>query len=132
MVLMLDEDESFSMQAYVTSPGYQSTVLRGFITQQRADGLYAAPLLPQLFYGASGSALSTWRQYLPTSGSQTILSRSGGLPTLPREQLYWRKIRDTAPARTTIQPAPQRTAINPMLILIPVLLGGLIYYMMRK
>ena len=132
MVLMLDEDESFSMEAYVTSPGYQSPILKGFLVQQRADGTYATPLNPRLFYGASGSALSTWRQYLPTSGAQTILSRSGGLPNLPREELYWRKISDTTPTRTSIQPAPQKAEISPMILLVPVLIGGLIYYMMRK
>ena len=92
MSLMLDWDESFSMQANVTSPGPQSVVLRGYITEQRPDGLYAAPLLPQLFYGANGSQLTTWRQNLTGTGSQTILSRSGGQPSIPKEELYWRRV----------------------------------------
>jgi hypothetical protein len=92
MSLMLDWDQSFSMQANVTSPGYQSVVLRGYITERRPDGLYAAPLLPQLFYGADGTQLTTWRQYISGTGSQTILSRSGGQPSIPKEELYWRRI----------------------------------------
>jgi len=98
MSLMLDWDESFSMQANVTGPGYQGVVLRGYITERRPDGLYAAPLLPQLFFGADGTQLSTWRQYIPGTGSQTILSRSGGQPSIPKEQLYWRRIGDTVSA----------------------------------
>jgi len=92
MSLMLDWDESFSMQANVTSPGYQSVVLRGYIMDRRSDGLYAASLLPQLFYGADGTQLTTWRQYLSGTGSQTILSRSGGQPSIPKEELYWRRV----------------------------------------
>ena len=92
MSLMLDWDESFSMQANVTSPGYQRVALRGYITERRPDGLYAAPLLPQLFYGADGKQLTTWRQYITGTGAQTILSRSAGLPKIPREELYWRRI----------------------------------------
>ena len=99
--VVLDEDESFSMQANVTTPGPQTVVLRGYITQRRSDGLYAAPLLPQLFYGQDGTQLSTWRQNLTGTGEQTILSRSGGLPTIPREELYWRRVGNdiAAPAR---------------------------------
>ena len=96
---MLGWDESFSMQANVTSPGYQRIALRGFITERRADGLYAAPLIPQLFYGADGTQLTSWRQYLPQAGSQTILSRSAGLPRVPREELFWRRIGDAVGAR---------------------------------
>jgi len=92
MSLMLDWDEFFSMQANVNSPGPQRIALRGYITERRPDGLYAAPLLPQLFYGADGTQLSTWRQNIPGTGSQTILSRSGGQPSIPKEQLYWRRV----------------------------------------
>ena len=92
MSLRLDWDESFSMQANVTSPGPQRIVLRGYITERRPDGLYAAPLLPQLFYGADGKQLTSWRQYISGTGSQTILSRSGGQPSIPKEQLYWRRV----------------------------------------
>jgi len=92
MSLMLDWDEFFSMQANVTSPGPQRIALRGYITERRPGGLYAAPLLPQLFYGADGTQLTSWRQYIPGTGSQTILSRSGGQPSIPKEQLYWRRV----------------------------------------
>ena len=94
MSLVLDKDESFSLTANVTSPGYQRMVLRGYITERRADGLYAAPLLPQLFFGADGTPLTTWRQYISGTGAQTILSRSAGSPMVPREELFWRKVSD--------------------------------------
>lgn len=92
MSLLLDWDEYFSMQANVTSPGPQRIALSGYITERRPDGLYAAPLLPQLFYGADGVQLTTWRQNLTGTGEQTILSRSGGLPSIPKEELYWRRV----------------------------------------
>ncbi|MBU0599030.1 hypothetical protein KKF61_08675 [Patescibacteria group bacterium] len=80
------------MQANVTSPGPQGIVLRGYITERRPDGLYAAPLLPQLFFGADGTQLTSWRQYISGTGAQTILSRSGGQPSIPKEELYWRRV----------------------------------------
>ena len=98
MSLMLDWDESFSMQANVTSPGPQRIVLRGYITERRPDGLYAAPLLPQLFYGADGTQLTSWRQYISATGPQTILSRSGGQPSIPKEELFWRRVGNTVGA----------------------------------
>lgn len=91
-MLMLDEDESFSLTANVTSPGYQSVVLRGYLVSRRADGTYIAPLIPQLFYGASGEQLQTWRQSIAQAGEQVILSRVGGEPSVPREELFWRRV----------------------------------------
>lgn len=108
MSLRLDKDESFSMQANVTSPGPQRIVLRGFITERRPDGLYAAPLIPQLFYGADGKPLTTWRQYLPSAGPQVILSRSAGLPKVPREELFWRRIGDAVVAPVGVYSVGQR------------------------
>ena len=132
MSLVLDEDEYFSMQANVTNPGYQSVVLKGYITQQRADGVYAAPLLPQLFYGADGTQLSTWRQYVSGTGQQTILSRSGGLPTIPKEELYWRKISDFE--EETVTPEPVETIAIPstfMWALLALFVGSTIYFATR-
>ena len=108
MSMMLDWDESFSMQANVTNPGYQNMVLRGYVTERRPDGLYAAPLLPQLFYGADGTQLTSWRQYLPTAGSQTILSRSGGQPSIPKEELYWRRVGNTVSAPVGVYSVGQK------------------------
>jgi len=108
MSLMLGWDESFSMQANVTSPGYQGVVLRGYITDRRLDGLYAAPLLPQLFYGADGTQLTTWRQYISGTGSQTILSRSGGQPSIPKEELYWRRVGNTVSAPVGVYSVGQK------------------------
>jgi len=106
--LMLDWDEFFSMQANVTSPGPQRIALRGYITERRPDGLYAAPLLPQLFYGVDGTQLTSWRQYLPTAGSQTILSRSGGKPSIPKEELYWRRVGNTVSAPVGVYSVGQK------------------------
>ena len=123
MSLMLDKDESFSMQANVITPGYQRMILRGYITERRSDGIYAAPLLPQLFYGVNGTQLTTWRQYISGTGEQTILSRAAGSPMVPREELFWRKISDfkREPAKvevTTIE-------VSPLLLLsLLVLIGG--------
>jgi hypothetical protein len=92
MVLYLDENESFSISGYVESPGYQRIGVSGYLVQHRGDGTYVAPLIPQLFYGNNGSQLQTWRQEFTTTGDQVILSRSGGYPKVPREELYWRKV----------------------------------------
>jgi hypothetical protein len=91
---MLDEDESFSLTANVESIGYQRIVLDGYLVERRSDGTYIAQLIPQLFYGANGTQLQTWRQNLTSTGSQVILSRSGGYPKVPREELYWRKVEE--------------------------------------
>lgn len=101
-MLVLNEDESFSLQANFEAPGYFRMALQGYITQQRSDGIYVAPLIPQLFYGVDGSQLQTWRQYVGTAGQHTILTRSGGQPTVPREELNWRKLpqRGTGGGRT--------------------------------
>jgi hypothetical protein len=90
---MLDEDESFSLTANVTAPGYQSVALKGYLVSKRSDGTYIASLIPQLFYGVDGNQLgATWRQNLTETGEQVILSRSGGEPSVPREELYWRRV----------------------------------------
>ena len=115
MSVLLDWDESLSMQANVITPGYQSVVLRGYVTERRPDGVYAAPLLPQLFYGADGSQLSTWNQYISGTGEQTILSRSGGQPSIPKEELYWRKVSDAEPSKVEAVAPP---TISPIMLLI--------------
>ena len=123
MSLVLDKDESFSMQANITSPGPQRVVLRGYITERRSDGLYAAPLLPQLFFGADGTQLTTWRQYISGTGSQTILSRSAGSPMVPREELFWRKVSDVEREPAKVEVVPLEV---PLLLLAPILalIGG--------
>lgn len=95
-MLMLDEDQSFTLTGYVESPGYQSIVLKGYLVSRRPDGIYIAPLIPQLFYGASGEQLRTWRQWLPSAGEQVLLSRVAGMPEVPREELWWRKVAEPA------------------------------------
>lgn len=138
MSLILDKNESFSMSVYAESPGYQRVVLSGYLLERRADGAYLAPLLPQLFYGANGAVLSSWRQYLPTAGNQVILSRSGGLPTLPREDLYWRKVSDNQTQKQEVQTAPITAPLAttpnwliPVAIL-GIVVGGFIIYKLAK
>ena len=131
LVLMLDEDEYFSMQANVLSPGYQSVVLRGYLVKKEGGETYIAPLLPQLFYGSNGTQLSTWRQYISGTGEQTILSRSGGLPTIPDEELYWRKV-STPKSEEEVITAP-KTGLNSLPIVLTLLIGaGLILLAGRK
>jgi len=131
MSLMLDIDKSFSMQANVTTPGYQRVVLRGYISERRPDGLYVAPLLPQLFYGADGSQLSTWRQYISGTGSQTILSRSAGSPMVPREELWWRKVRDFKREPAKVEVAPLE--VPPLLFVsILALIGGAVLIILSR
>ena len=127
MSIVLDEDESFSMTGYFESAGPQRMILRGYITQRRSDGLYAAPLIPQLFYGANGAQLQSWRQDIPVAGSQTILSRSGGEPSVPREDLWWRKVSDNEPheelAQTSsVPPLAEPTNALPLVIAV---VGGI-------
>ena len=118
-MLMLDEDESFSLTAYVESPGYQRVALQGYLVSRRSDGTYVAPLIPQLFYGADGTQLQTWRQNLAVTGSQVILSRFGGQPQVPREELYWRKVKEapTVAEAPAIQEQPNTLPI--------IILGGI-------
>jgi len=110
MSLMLNKDASFSLSAYVSSPGYQSIVLRGYLVEKRNGETWIAPLIPQLFYGVTGQQLGpSWRQYFSTTGQQVILSRSGGKPEVPREELWWRKVAEAAKAAPT--PTPTVTTI---------------------
>ena len=93
MSLVLDENESFSMTANVTSLGYQAIALKGYLMKHEAGKTYITPLLPQMFYGVDGNQLgATWRQNLTQIGEQVILSRSGGEPKVPRQELYWRRV----------------------------------------
>jgi hypothetical protein len=137
MSLLLDEDESFSMEAYVETPGYQRVALSGYLVDRRADGTYIAPLIPQLFYGADGTQLQTWRQNLSTAGSQVILSRSGGQPSVPREDLYWRKVSEDHVEKEEVkalQPT-QVMAIPSWVIpvaILGVIVGGFIIYKLAK
>ena len=137
-MLYLPEDESFSMQANVTNPGYQRIALQGYLVSRRSDGTYVAPLLPQLFYGWDGKQLLTWRQNIGATGSQTILSRAaGGLPKVPKQDLYWRKVADFEEEikEEIVTPAPVRALEIPNWIL-PLTIGigatALIVYLWRR
>lgn len=92
-MVTLDEDQYFNLQANVTSPGYQTLALKGYLVKYRNGETYVAPLLPMMFFGADGNQLgASWRQYIPVAGQQTILSRSGGQPKVGEPDIYWRKI----------------------------------------
>ena len=135
-MLYLNEDQSFSMSANVVSPGYQSLVLKGYLLQDRSDGRYAAPLLPALFYGVDGLPLSTWRQYIPSAGSQVILSRSGGLPTLPREELAWQKVAEREVAEVEVEKPVEIVGVSlpiPLIVASIVCIGaGALLYILRR
>ena len=139
MVLMLDEDESFSISANVTSPGLQRTILKGYLVSRRPDGVYVAPLIPQLFYGASGSQLQTWRQNITTTGNQVIISRvAGGLPNVPKQELYWRKVQDPQITEATPQVSkPLETDYASVITALVGLFAGIIvvaglYFLVKK
>ena len=136
MVLMLDEDESFSLSAYVTTPGFQRTVIKGNLVSKRPDGIYVASLIPQLFYGASGTQLQTWRQNITTTGNQVIISRAaGGLPNVPKQQLYWRKVSGPKTTRSSTVSKPLAVTTPSWLIPLIAVLGigaiGL-YFLVKK
>jgi hypothetical protein len=135
-MLTLEKDESFSLTAYVQSPGYQTIALKGYLLERRADGVYAAPLIPQLFYGVDGKQLGpSWRQYIPAAGSQVILSRMAGKPEVPREELFWRKISEV-PRVEEKPPEIKEVALPayaPWLIIISAFaIVGLIIWLSRK
>ena len=132
MVRVLDEDTPISMQVYSTAPGYQSMVVRGMMTKTEGGVTYATPLLPSMFYGADGTQLGgSWRQYLPTAGSQTILSRSGGLPRLPPdEDLFWRKVSGSRQVQP--QPVVRGAVVSPFPALAVVVGAGLLLWWLSK
>jgi len=138
MSVVLEEDESFSLTANVTTPGYQTIALKGYLVSRRNNGTYIAPLIPQLFYGADGTQLQTWRQNLTAAGSQVILSRAaGGYPEVPQEELYWRKVSNFEEKAVTPAVAPTLELPSWALpITVAILaLGGLAiiaYYMKKK
>lgn len=126
MTLHLDEDEYFSMSAYVESPGYQRIALSGYLTSNRSDGVYVAPLIPQLFYGADGSQLQTWRQNLTATGNQVILSRSGGYPKVPKQDLYWRKVAGRVTEVREVTPTIVKTVEQTSNWIVPMVLLGVV------
>lgn len=113
MTLYLDEDQFFSINAYVQATGDQTIALSGYLVEHRSDGTYIAPLIPDLFYGVNGTQLQhSWRQNFAVTGDQTILSRSGGLPKVPRQDLYWRKISNNHVAKEEVK-ATETQALQP-------------------
>ena len=126
MSVMLEEDEYFSMNAYVQTLGEQTIALSGYLVEHRPDGTYIAPLIPELFYGANGSQLQhSWRQNFTATGDQVILSRSGGLPKVPREELYWRKVKEAEQPKAEQPMAPAVLAEAPNYWIIPTLVLGI-------
>ena len=133
--IYLDEDQYFSMTANVTSTGYQSVVLRGYLVERRSDGTYIAPLIPQLFYGWDGTQLQSWRQDIGATGSQVILSRSGGYPKVPKEELFWRKVSDFEKAEVEVaKPAQLQVIAIPtaVWVLLGLVIGGGLLYLITK
>lgn len=133
MTIYLENDEYFSMNAYVQSLGDQTIALSGYLVEHRSDGTYIAPLIPDLFFGVNGTQLQhSWRQNFTVTGDQTILSRSGGEPSVPRNELYWRKISNNGQMKKEeVQlvevPAPLPSWVIPVGIL-SAIVGGYILY----
>lgn len=92
--LVLDEKEDFTMDATVEAEGYQRIIVTGYLERRKADGVYRAPIVPQMFFGADGQRLETWRQYLK-KGSYVVLSRDSGNPVV--SDVVWRKVSNSAP-----------------------------------
>ena len=132
MSLVLDEDTPVSIQVYSTAPGYSSMVVSGMMTKEEGGVTYATPLLPSMFYGADGTQLEgSWRQYIPAAGSQTILSRSGGLPALPPdEDLFWRKV--SGPKQVQPEPVVRGAAVSSIPALAVVVVAGAILWWLTK
>lgn len=135
MVLLLDENESFSLTANVEAAGSQRLALSGYLVQHRTEGTYYAPLIPQLFYGADGHQLSSWRQDLQ-AGEQTILSRYGGEPSVPNHELWWRKVAEAEKTSQTLTPTPSKFEIPNLLPLVAFILAtvgfGYVFYRVVK
>jgi len=142
MSLMLEENEYFSMNAHVQALGDQTIALSGYLVEHRSDGTYIAPLVPDLFYGVNGTQLQhSWKQNFTATGDQTILSRSGGEPSVPRNELYWRKISENHVPKQEVQavaPAPTVQAVTlavpwwiPLAVL-GIIVGGYAVYKIAK
>lgn len=133
--IVLDWNEDFKLDAHIDATGQQRVVLTGYIQKRRADGVYQAPLIPQLFFGVNGTQLDTWSQYL-TAGDHTVLRRDSGNPTVPDHELYWSKVRDSTPHRPTA-PTPVVTLAEPSIVPLALVslavVGGLylLYRVMR-
>lgn len=130
--LVLDEHEDFSMQAHVDSDGYQRVAVQGYLQKRKSDGLYQAPLIPALFFGADGSQLDTWRQYLH-AGDQTILRRDGGNPSVPDHELAWRKVESyQRPASAPIPPTVVTADLTPVYVVGGLALVAFVLYLAVK
>jgi hypothetical protein len=104
MSLVIPEDEYFALTANITSPGLQRIGLRGYLVRRTNNGTYVAPLIPQMFYGASGEQLTTWQQEFTETGEQVILSRSpGGNPKVPNEELRWMRVNGRTQSQTEVK-----------------------------
>lgn len=138
--LVLDWDEDFKLDAHVDADGQQRFIVTGYIQKRRADGLYQAPLIPELFFGANGQQLDSWSQYL-TAGDHTILRRDSGNPFVPDHELFWSKVSGQEPQRAPrFQPAPATRVVTQALdlntVIIYAVVGlsavGLLYYLIKR
>lgn len=104
--LVLDWDEDFKLDAHVDVAGQQRFMVTGYIQKRRADGVYRAPLIPELFFGVNGEQLDTWSQNLD-AGDHTILRRDGGNPYVADNELAWEKVSNNHPQRPIpVTPSP--------------------------
>jgi len=132
-MVLIPEEGSFTLTAHVESPGYIRVAPTGYIISER-NGTWIAPLLPQMFYGASGTQLTTWRQYIPSAGPQIILSKPAGKLLIPREELYWRRIREPEKeAIEIVEPVRVTMGLGPAITILALLgLGGTLIYLSTR
>lgn len=135
--LVLDWNEDFKLDAHVDATGDQRFAVTGYIQKRRADGVYQAPLIPELFFGADGQPLETWSQHL-TAGDHTILRRDSGNPSVPDSDLAWSKVSGqesplSAPSTPT-RVVASALDVNTTIMLVVVGLGavGLLYYLIKR
>lgn len=134
---MIPEKGSITIYGYVTTPGYVTMIPKGYLVSERSDGTYVAPLIPDLFYGASGSQLQgTWRQWVGGTGEQVLLSRVAGHPEVPREELYWRKVAAKVPEHGPVAEAPKPSSLleegSLLLALGSLAVSGLLLFLARS
>lgn len=134
--VLLDWEEDFKLDAHIDADGQQRFALMGYIQKRRADGIYRAPIIPELFYGVNGQQLDTWSQYL-TAGDHTILRRDSGNPSVPDYELAWTKVAEAHPQRPipTNATVPQAMATGNEWLLVAggaLAIGVVFWYYFRK
>ena len=82
-----------------------------------------------MFLGASGEPLTSWRQWIGSSGEQTIISKPAGDLLVPRDEIYWRKIRESV----TVKAKEVKFDTKNLWIIVPIVaIAGILLYLGLK